>query len=92
MLCDKLEGWDGVGNRKGFKEGGDYIYLWLIHVNVWQRPTQNCKAITLQLKNRGEKRIKNKKEKRIKRAVFSMLQLGPDTHSPSMMAVRAEFG
>ena len=24
--------------------------LWLIHVDVWQKPTQYCKAITLQLK------------------------------------------
>ena len=26
------------------------LYLWLIHVDVWQRPTQCCKAIILQLK------------------------------------------
>ena len=26
------------------------MYLWLIHVVVWQKPTQNCKAIILQLK------------------------------------------
>ena len=26
------------------------IYLWLIHADVWQKPTQYCKAITLQLK------------------------------------------
>ena len=22
-----------------------YVQLWLIHVNVWQKPTQDCKAI-----------------------------------------------
>ena len=27
-----------------------YIYLWLTHVDVRQRPTQYCKAITRQLK------------------------------------------
>ena len=27
-----------------------YGYLWLIHVVVWQKPTQYCKAIILQLK------------------------------------------
>ena len=27
-----------------------YVYLWLIHVDVWQKPTQYCKAIILQLK------------------------------------------
>ena len=24
-----------------------YVYLWLIHVNVWQKPAQYCKAIIL---------------------------------------------
>ena len=33
-----------------FKRQGTYIYLWLIHVDVWQKPTQYCKAITTQLK------------------------------------------
>ena len=27
-----------------------YTYLWLIHVDVWQKPTPYCKAIILQLK------------------------------------------
>ena len=31
--------------------GGDIgIYLWLIDVDVWQTPTQYCKAIILQFK------------------------------------------
>ena len=37
-----------VGGR--FKREGAYVYLWLIHVDVWQKPTQHCKAIILQLK------------------------------------------
>ena len=40
-------GWD-VGGR--FKREGTYVYLWLIHVGAWQKPTQYCKAIILQLK------------------------------------------
>ena len=40
-------GW-GVGGR--FKKQGTYVYLWLIHADVWQRPTQYYKAIALQLK------------------------------------------
>ena len=28
-----------------------YLYLWLIHVDVWQKPTQLCKAFILQFKN-----------------------------------------
>ena len=31
-------------------ESRTYIYLWLIHVDVWQKPTQYCKASILQLK------------------------------------------
>ena len=26
---------------------GTHVYLWLIHVNVWQKPPQYCKVITL---------------------------------------------
>ena len=32
------------------KMEGTYVHLWLIHVVVWQTPTQYCKAIILQLK------------------------------------------
>ena len=50
MQCDNLEGWDGVGGGREVLEGGSYVYLWLIHVDVWQEPIQQCKAIILQLK------------------------------------------
>ena len=33
-----------------FKREGTQVYLWLIHVDVWQKRTQYCKAIILQLK------------------------------------------
>ena len=32
-----------------FKREGAYVYCWLIHADVWQKPTQYCKAIILQL-------------------------------------------
>ena len=35
---------------RGFKSGGRYVYLRLIHVDVWQKPTQHCKVIIIQLK------------------------------------------
>ena len=35
---------------ENFKREGTYVYLQLIHVDVWQKPTQYCKAIILQLK------------------------------------------
>ena len=39
-------------SRGGSKvqEGGTYVYLWLIYVDVWQKPTQHCKVIILQWK------------------------------------------
>ena len=37
-----------MGGR--FKREGTYGYLQLIHVDVWQKPTQYCKVIILQLK------------------------------------------
>jgi len=40
VLCDNLEGWDGVEGEREDLEGGDiYIHLWLIHVDIWQKPT-----------------------------------------------------
>ena len=45
-LCDNREGWDGVAGRFIYI----YVYIWLIHVDVWQKPTHHCKAIILQLK------------------------------------------
>ena len=40
-------GWEVRGR---FKREGTYVYLWLIHIDVRQKPTQYCKAIILQLK------------------------------------------
>ena len=49
-----------VGGR--LKRQGTYVYLRLIHVVAWQKPTQYCKAINLQLKKKEtvEKNIKTK--------------------------------
>ena len=58
-LCESLEGWDGVGGGRELQEGGDLCILWLIHVDVRQKPTQHCKAIILQLKI-NKKRIDGK--------------------------------
>ena len=44
-----LKSYQGVGGGREVQEGGD-IYLWMIHVDVWWKPTQYCKAIILQLK------------------------------------------
>ena len=44
------EEWDGEGGGSRAQDGGTHVHPWLIHVNVWQKPLQYCKAISLQLK------------------------------------------
>ena len=57
MLCDSLEvwGWGAVGREP--QEGGDVLYLWLIHTVVQQKPTQHHKATVLQLKSKNKQMI-----------------------------------
>ena len=45
----KTLGFRGVEGR--FKREGAYVYLWLIHVDVWQKPTQYC-IVMLQLRKK----------------------------------------
>ena len=45
-----------VGRR--LKKEGPYVYLWLIHVDAWQKPIQCFKAIILQLKIMRERERK----------------------------------
>ena len=42
-----------VGGR--FKREGTFVYLQPIHVDVWQKPTQFCKAMIPQLKKKKKK-------------------------------------
>ena len=42
------EGWDGEEMGRRLKREGIYVYLWLIHVEVWQKTAKFCKAIMLQ--------------------------------------------
>ena len=39
VLCDDLEGWDEGEAGGRLKPEGIYVYLQLIHIVVWQRPT-----------------------------------------------------
>jgi len=47
---DDPEGWDGGGEVGGRFRMGKHGHPRLIHVNVWQKPPQYCKVISLQLK------------------------------------------
>ena len=51
-------GWE-VGGR--LKRAETYVYLWLIHVDAWQKSIQYCKAIIIQLK----KYILKKRDRKI---------------------------
>ena len=50
VLWDNPEGLGGDAGGRGVQDGGTHVYLWLIHVSVWQIPPQYCKVIILQLK------------------------------------------
>ena len=56
---------DGMGREMGkmFKWEGTWVNLWLIHVDVWQKPMQYCKAIILQLKINIKKYFRRKKKR-----------------------------
>ena len=50
---------------------------WLIHVNVWQKPLQYCKVISLQLiKINGKKKVKVKKKKRTTHGTTDWFKIG----------------
>ena len=38
------------GRWEGCSGWGTHVNLWLIHVNVWQKPLQYCNVISLPLK------------------------------------------
>ena len=47
-------GWE-MGGR--FRREGAYVHLWPIHVDIWQKSNQSCKAIIVQLKINKLKKI-----------------------------------
>ena len=49
-------GWGG--RWEGGSGWGTHVNPWLIHVNVWQKPLQYCKVISIQLiKINGKKKL-----------------------------------
>ena len=48
-------GCGGGGVEGTFKKEGTYGYLWMIHIVVWQKPTQHCKCLNSPIKkNKAE--------------------------------------
>ena len=54
----RQEYWSGGwgGRWEGGSGWGTHVNPWLIHVNVWQKPLQYCKVISLQLIKMGGKK------------------------------------
>ena len=53
----KTRGMGWRGRWEGGLRCGTYVNPWLIHVSVWQKPLQNCKAISFQLIKLNGKKI-----------------------------------
>ena len=51
--CSVTTSRDGMGQEMGggFRKEGIYACLWLIHVDVWQKPTQCMKQLSSSKKN-----------------------------------------
>ena len=60
VLWDNPEGWCGEGGGR-VQDGGTHVHLWLIHVDVWQKPPQYCNVIIPQLKLISLKKLTKKK-------------------------------
>ena len=56
VLWDNLEGWDEMEVGRSSMREGTYVYLRLIHVDIWKKPTQYGKAI-IQLKVNSKQKI-----------------------------------
>ena len=65
------QGWcTGKTQRDGMGRGdqdGEHVNPWLIHVNVWQKPLQYCKVISLQIIRINEKKKKKQRNKQTKK-------------------------
>ena len=38
---------DQVIKKEGFRMEGTHVHLWLIPIDIWQKPSQYCKVIIL---------------------------------------------
>ena len=70
------------GKWEGGSRWGTHVNPWLIHVNVWQKPLQYCKVISLQLIKINEKQT----NKTHVHWVNDAIQPSPSRSSPSPTA------
>ena len=93
-ICSVTTQRGGKGRQEAgrYHREGKYVYLWLIHVDVWQKPTQYYKPIILQLKIFFKKlkekivvhiynRLLNYKKNAFESALMSWMNLEPIAHS-----------
>ena len=74
----------GIGWRGRWEGGsgwGIHVNPWLIHANVWQKPLQHCKVISLQLIKINEK-IKIKVKKRIFHSLLPCDEVSSELRAP----------
>ena len=88
----RVMGWGG--RWEGGLGWGTHVNPWLIHVNVWQKPLQNCKVISLQLIKINEKtkqnKIKHRDEMRKKNPIrYTCVYLCPSSSQVSFAALGA---
>ena len=76
-------GWRG--RQEGGSGWGTHVNPWLIHVNVWQKPLQYCKVISLQLIKINEKKIKIKLLR-----VIMVLKLRDEGKCPCFQEIQAK--
>ena len=69
-------GWGG--RWEGGSGWGTHVNPWLIHVNVWQKPLQYCKVISVQLT-----KINGKKKRIMVTAIIVLPSSPPPSSSPS---------
>ena len=76
----------GIGwgeRREGGSGLGTHVNPWLIHVNVWQKPLEYCKVISLQLIKINEKKKEKKREQRWELETVPTLTILSSWGSPS---------
>ena len=47
VLWDNPEEWGGDEGGRAIQDGETHVHLWVIHVDLWQKPPQYCKEIIL---------------------------------------------